>query len=327
LIEQAYAERQGAQAEMWRTRVKSSEEDLEHSLDWLIQNDQGEDALRFADLMNFYWSSFGELPKTRQRLTEVLRVPSASVPTVLRAKVLYDAGVVAFRQGDEAASRALNQESLAIGRRLNDNATIASALIGLSRLALRHHDYASVRRDAGEALRLRNQVADRSGELSAVHMLAAAARMQGDSISASKFYELTLGVSGENGDKSGVAGELMNLGYVNLHQHDADWAFRLFNESVSIYRELQSQEGLAWNIGGFAAVAAERRDGARAARLYGALDSAMMKLGMILDPDDQLDLDTYSKMAREQIGERRFETERTAGRGLSVNEALALAQQ
>ena len=75
---------------------------------------------------------------------------------------------------------------------------------------------------------------------------------------------------------------------------------------------------------GFAAVAAERHDAARAARLYGALDSAMTNLGMVLDPDDALDLERYSKMAREQLGETQFETIRAQGRQMSVEEALGL---
>ena len=326
LVERAYAQRQAPTSDRWRLQIKSNESDLEHSLDWLIQNNKGEQALRFVDAMSFFWIEFGESQKSQQQFTQVLALPSASAPTGLRAKVLYDAGVLAFRQGDQAASRALNEESLAIGCRLDDKQAIAAALIGLSRIALRDHDYPAVRRNAAEAMQLRQKLADRKGEMSSVHMLAAAARMEGDSASASKFYELTLGIYGENGDKSGVAGELMNLGFVHLHEHDADWAARLFKESISIYRDLQSQEGLAWNISGLAAMSAERHDGERAARLYGALDTAMTKMGIILDPDDALDLDRYSRMAREQIGEHQFETARDEGTRLSVDEALSLGQ-
>jgi tetratricopeptide (TPR) repeat protein len=326
LVQQAYAERQGPQAASWRSRIRSQEQDLERSLDWLIQNNQGQDALRFVDSMNFFLIEFGESQKSRQRFAQVLDMPSASATTALRAKVLYDAGVLAFRQGDEDASKAFNEQSLDIGRKLNDKPSIATALIGLSRIALRKHDYATVRRDAEEALRIRQEAGDSTGEMSSVHMLAAATRMEGDSASASKFYELTLGIYGKNGDKSGVAGELMNLAFVHLHEHDPEWAARLFKESVLIYRDLQSQEGLAWNISGFAAVCAEKHEAARAARLYGALDTAMSKLGIILDPDDALDLERYSKMAQEQLGRNDFDAARTEGRQLSVDEALVFAQ-
>jgi hypothetical protein len=212
LVEQAYAARQGPEGETWRGRVQSTEPDLERSLDWLMQNGEGEQALRFADAMNVFWTVFGESQHSRERLTQALAMPSASAPTPLRAKALYDAGLLAFRQGDEAASRALNEESLAVARRLNNKPATATALIGLSRIAFRTHDYAAVRRNADEALRVRQELGDVSGEMTAVHILAATARMEGDSAGASKFYELTLGIYGKDGNRSGVAGELMNLG-------------------------------------------------------------------------------------------------------------------
>lgn len=327
LAEQAYAERQGPQAQLWQSRIKQNEPELEGSLDQFIRNRQGEQALRLVDAVSFFWVEFGELQKARQRFAQVLAMPSASAPTALRGKALYDAGLLAFRQGDQTASRSLNEESLAIGRGLNDKATSAAALIGLSRIALRNHDYATVRLDAAEALQLRQDLGDTNGEMSSVHMLAAAARMEDDSASASKYYELTLGIYGKNGDKAGVAGELFNLGFVHLHENDPDWAARLFKESVSMYRELRLQEGLAFNISGLAAVAAERHDAARAARLYGALDSATATLGIVLDPDDALDLERYSKLAREQLPETQFQALRSEGRRMSINEALTLGLQ
>ena len=73
------------------------------------------------------------------------------------------------------------------------------------------------------------------------------------------------------------------------------------------------------------AAAAERHDGATAARLYGALDTAMEKLAIVLDPDDQLDFDRYSMLAREQLGVIEFERLRAEGRRLSVDDALNVA--
>src|SRR5690348_2863013 len=71
LVEQAVAERHGPQGETWRTRIKSTEPDLERSLDWLIQNGAGPEALRLADGLIVFWVIFGEGPHARQRLTQV----------------------------------------------------------------------------------------------------------------------------------------------------------------------------------------------------------------------------------------------------------------
>jgi len=323
-IEQAASEARGPQRQAWLDRIKSQRQEFERSLDWLIESGDGERALRFASAMNVFWMAFGELSLARKRLDTVLALPSAKAPTPARARALYDAGLLAFRQKDEVDSLARNEQSLVIGRQLGDKTIIARALIGLSRVALRQHDYELVRRDANEALRLAGQLNDRDRELSAVHILAAAARMGDDNSNAAKYYELTLGAYGEEGDRAGVAEELMNLGFVHLHLHDSDWALRLFKESIAIYRSLQFEQGLGWNIGGLAAVAVEQHDGLRAARLYGALDTAMKQLAIVLDPDDQLDCDRYVAMARAEIGSAAFDAARAEGRRMSISDALAL---
>ncbi len=325
LVEQAAGQRQGPQASTWIERIKSNEAELERSLDWLVQNGQADDALRFAHAMAPFWMAFGELPHARTRLSQALALPGAAAPTLIRARVLYDAGVLAFRQDDRTASRTLNEDSLAIGQQLGDKAVIASAHIGLSRIALREHDYESVRAHAQAALRLRQEMNDAAGEEAAVHMLAAAARMSDDNRSAAKYYELTLGIAGEAGNKGSVAGELMNLGFVHVQDHDPDWAFRLFKESVSIYKQILAEDGLMYNLNGLAAVAAERRDGRTAARLFGALDAALHKLGITLDPDDQIDYDRYTALARQQLGAETFQSMRAEGERLSIDAALALA--
>jgi len=323
-IEQAAAEAYGPQREEWLERVKAQRSSFERGLDWMIKNGRGEEALRFASALTVFWRSLGEIKHARERLTTVLALPSAAAPTAARAKALYDAGVLAFRQNDEAESLARNKESLAIGERIGDKAAIQLALIGLSRVALRQHDYEAVRRSAARALGLAQQQGEQEGELRAVHMLAAAARMSDDTVSAAKYYEYTLGAYAAQGDREGVAGELMNLGCVHLHRHDPDWALRLLKESIALYRSLKSEPGLAFDIGGLAGVAAERHDGLRAARLLGSMDAAMKRLGIVLDPDDQLDRDRHFAMARGQISSRAFDAAYAEGQTMSISDALAL---
>ena len=211
-IEQAAAEAYGPQREVWLERVKAEKPRFERGLDWMIENGKGEEALRFASALTVFWRSFDEVAHARERLNTILALPSAAAPTPARAKALYDAGLLAFRQNDQAESLARNKESLAIGERLGDKATIQMALIGLSRVALRRHDYDEVRRNAERAFALAQQHDDKEGELRAVHMLAAAARMSDDTVNAAKYYEYTLAAYATQGDREGVAGETHESG-------------------------------------------------------------------------------------------------------------------
>ena len=89
--------------------------------------------------------------------------------TAERAKALYEEGIQAFRHGDQATSRALNEESLSISRELGDKGGIARALIGLARVALRDGDYAMVRALSGESMAIGWELGDRQGLVLPLH--------------------------------------------------------------------------------------------------------------------------------------------------------------
>jgi hypothetical protein len=151
--------------------VKTEEPALRDSLDWFSRNAAGDQALRLAVPLAYFWTYEGRVEEARDLLTTILELPSALAQTRIRAKGLYDAGALALRQRDHAASRELNAESLRIYRRLQDKEGAATALLGLSRAALREMDYASVRRYAEESAVLRRDLDDKPGQAAAMHML------------------------------------------------------------------------------------------------------------------------------------------------------------
>jgi tetratricopeptide (TPR) repeat protein len=324
-VEQAYAERLGPQGGEWRDRVKAEEMSLNATLDWFTATAAGDQALRLAVPLAYFWTYEGRAEEARGLLTEVLSLPSAAAPTQIRAKALYDAGLLAFRQRDQAASRALNEESLRIYRRLQDKSGIATALLGLSRVALRELDYAAVRRYAEESGVLRRELGDKAGQAAAVHMLAAVARMQGQYGKAAELYEFSLEANREAGWDVPVAAELFNLGYVRLRQGKIADARKLFTDSLQKYRDLQDDAGIAYNLTGFAAIAVEQKQPTRAARLYGAAHAILDQFGNTFDPDDQFEIDHYTAKLLALISPDAFEAASTEGRTTSPERAIALA--
>lgn len=324
-IEQAYTERLGPKGADWRARVKTEEPALRASLDWFTSNAEGDEALRLAVPLAYFWTYEGRTEESRGLLMKVLSLPSAAAPTQIRAKALYDAGLLAFRQRDQSASRALNEEGLRIYRRLQDKGGTATALVGLSRVALRDLDYPAVRRYAEEAGVLRRELGDKAGQAAAVHMLAAVARMQGQYGRAAELYEFSLAANREAGWDVPVAGELFNLGYVRLRQHNVAAATTLFTQSLQKYRELQDEAGIAYNLTGFAAIAVERKQPTRAARLYGSALAILDQFNITFDPDDQLEVDHYTAKLLTLISPGTFESASDEGRTTSPERAIALA--
>jgi len=324
-LEEAYAGRTKPEAQEWKPRVQAKQADLARDLEWLIANDRGEEALRFVIPYAYFRRSANQPDQAFDALTRVLQLASAQADRSTRARALYDAGVLAFRRNDQARSRTLNDESLAIARRLGDDAAAANALIGLSRIALRDHDYKIVKARAQEAADLRQKLGDGSGRISAMHMVAAAWRMEGSDAKAQELYESTLANYSAHGDKSAVAGEMFNLGYVHLHQNHVARATKLFRDALTEYRAEKDDGGIAYCLTGFAAVAATRRDANRSAELYGAAGAMLERLGIKLDPDDQLDWDRYTELARRRLTAGAYAADYQRGHAMNAEQAIALA--
>src|SRR5439155_12769308 len=114
-----------------------------------------------------FWMRKGHVEEGRRYLERLLSTgnPSAN----LRAAGLAAAGMLAFRQGDASAGRLL-EESAELARSSGDDAALALALGGLSRVALRAGDTARTRELALQVLEL---VSGEGSEYSPRHMLAA----------------------------------------------------------------------------------------------------------------------------------------------------------
>src|ERR687887_973828 len=164
-------------------------DELNAALDELVERDEPEMALGERGLIDF-WMRKGHLDEGRRQLDRLLA--AGDPPANLRAAGLYGAGVLAFRQGDEETARRLFEESEELARSSGDDAALAAALGGLSRVALRAGDPARTRELALEALEL---VEGEAAEYNPRHMLAAAARAEGDYVRAEELYGETLALS------------------------------------------------------------------------------------------------------------------------------------
>lgn len=326
-LQQAYTARMQPDAEQWRKQVEDKFADLSGDFDTLTATDQGARALQFAAPFAYFLAHANQQKRALDVLTRALNLPTAQAPTSVRAKALYDAGILAFRERDQVRSRALNEDSLRVARQIGDDADAAAALIGLARIALREHDYHTVKKYAHEAADIRHKLGNEAGSTSAMHLVAAALRMEGHDQEAEKFYQSTLATYIAAGDKSRVAGEQYNLGCVYVHQNRLTKAREMLTSALHEYRGENDEAGIAYCLNAFAAVAAVEKEPVRAAKLYGAAAAILERLGIVLDPDDQLDWDRYTDVARRQIKRVRFDRELQEGRTLSVDQAVTIAMQ
>ena len=325
LARQAGPELAGPYAAQWMDRLELKHDRFHATLWWFIGQGRGTDALALVAAIWRLWLIRGEPQEGSEWLHAALNAPGATKPSSDRAKALYGAGLLAFRQGENERSRRLNDESLAVAREVGDRAAEVDALVGLARVALRDGDYASVRARCEQGLAIARELGERSAEALPVHLLAAVTRMEGDYERARQLYHESIALSEELEDRRAVAMERINLGCVEVLAGDAVSAEPHLREGLNSVRELGAQGLIPTCLIGLAATAAVSGDGSRAARLLGAAERELEATGTTLDPDDQPLYDVALSRAQATMNAEGFTAARSAGRATTLDMAVAYA--
>ena len=231
------------------------------------------------------WMAAGQVEAGRAVLAGVLARDAP--PSGLRARVLYADGLLAFRQGDQAASRARNEAALEMAQEVRDSEAESLALVGLSRIALRDGRYRDVVELASKA---RSLVTDAAAQSVPLHMEAAGTRLLGDYERAQDLYEERVALARSVGDDALATSELHNLMHVALHRGDVERAESLHAEWRSAVAGSQNPYDLAMRALDEAALVVAHGDAERARPLLDEAERTLADAGIALDPDDAFEL-------------------------------------
>jgi DNA-binding CsgD family transcriptional regulator len=156
----------------WLRVLDRELDNLRAALQWCIDAGDAESGLELVGNLWRYWLVRGLFTEGRTWLAEVLDLPLAKDGTPMRAHALSAAGELAYHQGDYASAEALQRESLAVYRALNDRRGVAVALDNLGRLISRHGDPARALALLEESLAAKRELDDRWGLAQVLHDLA-----------------------------------------------------------------------------------------------------------------------------------------------------------
>jgi tetratricopeptide (TPR) repeat protein len=210
-------------------------------------------------------------------------------------------GDVASALGDHDAARSSYEQGLPIFLDLGDRWGIARTLTSLGDLACQQKDY-----DRAKAL-----------------------------------LTQSLDIFRELGARQGEADALANLGSVACELHDYPSAEGLFRHSLAIRKEMGNRRGMIECLEALARVAAEagksHQDGEayaaqtdvlqpeRAATLFGAAEALRETIKSPLSPADLDDHNRILGQARTQLDEAAWTAAWTAGRAMSLDQAVSYA--
>jgi tetratricopeptide (TPR) repeat protein len=212
----------------WLGICDAEHDNLRKALDWLVETDSGEWALRLGTALYRFWERREYVAEGRERLEAVLSLPSAAARTRERARALNHAGNLANEQGDYESAQRLHQEGLDIYSELGDRKGMAAQLIGVG------------------------------GQM----------RWRGELATARPWYHRCVQVCMESGDRRAIAAALSNLADLVNEQGDRKLARRLFKQALSTFRELADWSGVGWSFNHLGDVARDLGQFEEARRLY-----------------------------------------------------------
>jgi tetratricopeptide (TPR) repeat protein len=285
LSEEAAQELVGLDARRWQTRLEPRTPELKPALDWFLENGRGEEALRLAVSLPYFWVATGQLAEGQAMLERALG-GSIEASASRRALGYFHAGMLAFWRGEDAAARDLFEQGVQVARSGDDPTGIALGLTGLARLALREKDSEKVRELCGQALNTCASNSETLARSNALHVLAVAAQMEGDLEQARELMGERLELAREMGNYLALAAEASNLSMVERQLGKLARAEELARQSTIISEKRGDEWGVPYDLNSFAAIAVERGQFARAAKLLGAAEAILDDQDAEWPPDE-----------------------------------------
>ena len=298
-------------------------DDFLMAMQWFIDQGRINESLRLASSLVPFWMATKRLGEGSTWFDRVLASPGGE--DAHRGRALFGAGYLAFWQGDDARSTALQNRAVELGRQTKDPTVTALALVGLARIALRSHEFDAARRFCREALAVTDGTDDLSGRSSAMHVLGVAAQMAGDLLEARDVMSRRIALGRETGNLATVSIESNNLSMVERQLGNLDASEALAREALDIDFSRGDEMSIPWKVNALAAVARDRGEFNRAAALIGIADATMEASGGAWPPDELVHYEQTVATLSKAMGTVEFEQVRARGRSMTTSEGVHFA--
>jgi non-specific serine/threonine protein kinase len=227
-------------------------------------------------------------------------------------------GAVQANQGLPSAKQTL-EHSLELFHQLGDSWGIARASQLLGSTYLETGDFEKAKKYFERHLFLDETSDFKAGICAALDDLAHLYRAQGDFIQAKQFFQKSIQLAQDYGILPSYS--LYGLSMIALAQNDYESALSLFTELFDRAKTQAASDLLM----GLAAISAGLGQPERSATLYGAAQLIMDTSDYKYSPYDMTEFERHIQLAREQLGNARFEALAAEGRLMTMEQAIELA--
>lgn len=320
----------GPQQVYWYQRLAQEHQNVYGVLQWLLANNDTNNALRVIEALWQFWALCGLLDEGRRWIETTLvysqnaaadRTPSIQEQTLL-AQALTGLGHIAGRQGDYDAGESFFQKGLALYRTIGNHSGCAAAVSGLGIIRGQQGDLVSAHEYFSEQYTYACEAGDQPAVAEALANLGRTSLERGDLVEATELLNRALELYRTHGDTVGLLFALVNLARVAFEQQHFVQALSQHIEILRLCYSLDDKWLLADCLENAAIVVGAQGQVTQAAQLWGA--SARIR-------ED-------TRMPMSQIEQRRYTRaleagylvpnaqEEAAGHALSLDEVIALLE-
>jgi predicted ATPase len=227
-----------AERDSWLERLEFEEANLRVALAWCeARPDRVETGLRLAGALAFSWVLRGSLHEGRTWLEALLAHSGSGDRSLARGRALYGAGLLAFFEGDFAATAPQEEEALSIAREVGDKQLIAYPGVTLGIVRVYQGNIEAARSLLAESRSIFKEMGDAWGEALVHFSLGTVAIHLGDHAQALAELEKSLRLFQEQGDMLYASTVLSALQGLLSTQGDQEQASSLHQQGQPLMQQ------------------------------------------------------------------------------------------
>jgi non-specific serine/threonine protein kinase len=325
LAEEAEPHLGGPDQAIWLNRLEIEHDNMRAALGWWQEHGDALLGLRLATALMRFWDTRDYMNEGRSHLLKLLALAGGAAPAAIRAKALDAASELASWEAEHATAARLAAEALALQRERDDVPGIVRALWLLGTNTLAQGEVALARTYIDEGLALARSAGDRKGEALLLRVSGTLDDYRGEPALAVPSLEAAASLSRSLGAHDELCTDLAEWALAVGHLGDHARARELWAESLLLAYETGEVWLIALYLEGQAELALAENRADLAARWLGAVDRWRVKHGAPL-LGFLPSLSAAYLTVRDRLSDEVYHAALTAGRELSLDEAVAEVQ-
>ena len=296
------------------------------ALAWALKQPDGEATARFLEHLKWFWMSRGLGAEALDWTRLALEQTKTLGDTRPRAVALDVACWIRANSAGYAGALEPAVESLRIYRALGDKsgmAWVGHIAAGAMEIAGRMADSMALYKETRALFRT---LGDIHGEAVVLTGIAERERAAGDLVASEKLHGEAFALLQQTDDTLYQHISLHNLAELRVLAGDWRSASRFASDAMALAEAYDYPFSLAYSMASKGAVALLKAETQQAARIFGAVQAQLDRLGIKFEPLDQTQFERYCTAARETLGDSEFEAATRAGAVMSWEKAVAEAR-